>query len=140
MRRNPTTADALVARLRGRDRVVEVGIGERSDAAAALAAAGVDVTAVDRRPVPVPDGVTFVRDDVVARAAAVDAAPGPYADADAVYARRLPPELHRPTLTVARAVGADLLFTTLGGEPPTVPATPETVPGGTLYRATDGPE
>ncbi|MFB6157368.1 MAG: UPF0146 family protein [Haloferacaceae archaeon] len=136
---NPTTAGALVDRLRTAEHVVEVGVGGRPDAAAALAAAGVDVTAVDRRTVPAPDGVRFARDDVVERAAVADRDPGPYAGADAVYARRLPPELHRPTLTVARAVDAAMLFTTLGGDPPAVPATPETVPGGTLYRATDGP-
>jgi uncharacterized UPF0146 family protein len=144
---NRTTADALVDRLDGHDRVVEVGIGERTDAAAGLAAAGVDVVAVDRRPVTVPEGVEYVRDDIVRRAADHDPKSGPesgpemgpYEGADAVYARRLPPELHRPTLTVARAVGAEFVFTTLGGEPPTVPVARGTVPGGTLYRAVPEP-
>jgi hypothetical protein len=119
------------------DRLVEVGVGDRTDLAAALAAAGHAVVVVDVAPPDPPPGVRAVRDDVVARADAVDAggAPGPYAGADAVYARRLPPELQRPALTVARAVGAPLLFTTLGGDPVVVEATPETVAEGTLYRA-----
>ena len=141
MRGTEPVADALIERLAGRDRAVEVGIGGRPEVAAGLAAAGVDVTAVDVSDASVPDGVRFVRDDVVERAAVVDRDPGPYRDADVVYARRLPPELHRPTLTVARAVDAALVFTTLGGDPTLVPADPEPVPGGTLFRARvdDGP-
>ncbi|MFB6282158.1 MAG: UPF0146 family protein [Haloferacaceae archaeon] len=133
------TAAAVVERLAGHDRAVEVGIGGRPEVAAGLAAAGVEVTAVDvERPSGIPPGVRFVRDDVVERAAVVETDPGPYRGADAVYARRLPPELHRPTLRVARAVGADLLFTTLGGDPTLVPVEPEQVPGGTLYRPRAG--
>ncbi|MFB6302421.1 MAG: UPF0146 family protein [Haloferacaceae archaeon] len=126
----------MIERLSDHDSAVEVGIGGRPEVAAGLAAAGVDVTAVDvdRDAVAIPDGVRFVRDDIVERAAVVDRDPGPYRNADVVYARRLPPELHRPTLAVARAVGAELVFTTLGGDPTLVPVDPETVPGGTLYR------
>lgn len=131
-------SDALVARLARYDRLVEVGIGDRGDLAAALVDAGCRVTATDVRDVTVPAGVRFVRDDVVERARVVADDPGPYADADAVYARRLPPELHRPTLTVARAVGADVAFTTLGGDPPTVPVEIETLPDTTLYWARTG--
>lgn len=137
-----TAAAAMVERLADHARAVEVGVGSRPEVAAELAAAGVAVTVVDvERPPAVPEGVRFVRDDVVERAAVADRDPGPYRDADAVYARRLPPELHRPALRVARAVGAELLFTTLGGDPTLVPVEPEQVPGGTLYRprATDGP-
>jgi hypothetical protein len=125
------------------DRLVEVGVGRRVDLAAALVAAGHEVTVVDVSPPDPPPGVRAVRDDVLARAAAVERARregvppdfGPYAGADALYARRLPPELQRPALTVARAAGGPLLFTTLGGDPVVVPATPETVTEGTLHRA-----
>jgi len=136
---DPTGARAaLLARLRRYDRPVEVGVGCRPDVAAALAACGASVTAVDLRRVPVPSGVRFVRDDVVERAARAGRDPGPYAGADAVYGLNLPPELHRPALLVARAVGAEFLFTTLGGDPPAVAAAPETLPGETLYRVVDG--
>jgi len=104
------------------DRLVEVGVGDRTDLAAALAAAGSEVVA---------------RAGAVERARREGRAPdlGPYVGADALYGRRLPPELQPPTVTVARAVGAPLLFTTLGGDPVVVEATPETVAEGTLYRA-----
>ena len=60
--------------------------------------------------------------------------------ADALYALNLPPELQVPVADIARRVGADLAFTTLGGDPATVPTRPATVPGGTLHwlRRTDG--
>jgi len=125
------------------DRLVEVGVGDRTDLAAALADAGHEVVVVDITPPTPPPGVRAVRDDVVARAGSVEQArregrppdSGPYAGADAVYARRLPPELQRPALTVARVVDAPLLFTTLGGDPVLVEASVETVTEGTLYRA-----
>jgi uncharacterized UPF0146 family protein len=133
--------DALRARLARGDRLVEVGVGDRTDLAADLADAGCRVVATDVREVGAPEGVRFVRDDVVERARVAGHDPGPYAGADAVYARRLPPELHRPALTVARAVGAAFLFTTLGGDPPAVPVAVETLPEATLYRARrDGPD
>lgn len=125
------------------DRLVEVGVGRRTDLAATLAAAGHEVVVVDVSPPDPPPGVCAVHDDVFGRAAAVERARragrppdlGPYAGADALYARRLPPELQRPALTVARAAGAPLLFTTLGGDPVVVAATPETVREGTIHRA-----
>jgi len=128
-----STRAALVARLSGYDRVVEVGIGNRPAVARALAATGTDVTATDIRPVPVPDAVAFARDDVTDPERAV------YAPADALYALNLPPELHRPTRSLARTVGAAFLFTTLGGDPPTVPVTRESLPGETLFRAKSKP-
>lgn len=128
------------------DRLVEVGVGDRTDLAAALADAGHEVVVVDVTPPDPPPGVRAVCDDVVARAESVERARhegrppdladlGPYAGADAVYARRLPPELQRPALTVTRAADAPLLFTTLGGDPVLVEASVETVAEGTLYRA-----
>nr|WP_282594378.1 UPF0146 family protein [Halorientalis brevis] len=117
------------------DALVEIGVGNRPDVAAALADRGCSVVATDVYDQSVPDGVRFVRDDVTEPAADV------YADADAIYARNLPPELHRPTLELAREHGAAFLFTTLGGEQPLVPVRRETLPVGTLFVADDtGPE
>ena len=129
--------DALVTRLQRYERVVEVGIGRSSAVAAALADAGVDVVAVDIYDVPVPEGVRFVRDDVVARADAPVL--GPYEGADAIYALNLPVELHRPTARVAHRAGAAFLFTTLGYDEPSIPVRRESIPGDTLYVADDGP-
>jgi uncharacterized UPF0146 family protein len=123
----------LVARLAAHDRLVEVGIGNRPEVAAALTARGCEVTATDIHERPTPDGVRFVRDDVT------DPDPSVYADADAVYALRCPPELQRPAAAAARRADADLLFTTLGGDPAIVPATRTTVEEGTLFEATTGP-
>jgi len=128
------STDALADRLARYDSVVEVGIGRRTDVARALAERGVAVTATDVHDRAVPDGVTFVVDDVT------DPDPAVYADADAVYALNAPPELHRPLRDVASAADADLLFTTLGGDQPSISVDRETMPGDTLYRARpDGP-
>ncbi|WP_324756529.1 UPF0146 family protein [Haloarcula sp. GH36] len=111
---------------------VEVGIGNRPTVAAALRDRGVEVTATDIERRSVPEGVEFVLDDVT------DPEPAVYEGTDVVYARNLPPELHRPVRSVARTVGATCWFTTLGGDPPVVPVDPESLPGGvTLYRVTD---
>jgi len=125
-RRNPGT---MIDYLTAYQRVVEVGIGHRTDLARALAERGVSVTATDIYDRDVPDDVTFVRDDIV------DPEPSVYADVDAIYARNLPPELHRPALAVARDADADFLFTTLGGDQPAVPVERKTVESGTLYVA-----
>lgn len=111
------------------DRVVEVGIGRRPDLAAELTQDGIAVTATDVYDREVPGGVRFVRDDIDDPDRAV------YEDADAIYARNLPPELHRPALDVAREVDADFLFTTLGGDQPAVPVERKTILEGTLYVA-----
>jgi uncharacterized UPF0146 family protein len=123
------TRDALVDALAAFDTVVEVGIGHRTAVAAGLVERGVSVTATDIHERPVPDGVTFVRDDVT------DPDPSVYADADAIYALNCPPELHRPMRDLAEAVDAAFLFTTLGGDPPTVPVDRQTLPGETLFVA-----
>ena len=115
------------------DSLVEIGVGRRPEVAAALADAGKDVTATDLRECSVPAGVRFVADDIVERRRAAD--PGPHYRVDAVYALNLPPELHRPTRDVARAVDADFLFTTLGYDEPALPVRRETLPGETLFVA-----
>ena len=125
-RRNSET---LLEALADYDRLVEIGIGRRTDVAAALADRGVAVTATDVHDRAAPDGVAFVRDDVV------DPDPAIYADAEAIYALNLPPELHRPALETAREADADFLFTTLGGDQPTVPVERRTIETGTLYVA-----
>ncbi|MWV40333.1 hypothetical protein FYC77_10660 [Natrialba swarupiae] len=117
----------MIESLREYDRLVEVGIGRRTDLAAALVNDGVSVTATDVYRREVPEGVRFVRDDIV------DPDPSVYADAEAIYARNLPPELHRPALEVARDANAALLFTTLGGDQPAIPVERKTVREGTLY-------
>ena len=122
----PTIADVLA----DYDRVVEVGIGDRTDLARTLVERDVTVLATDVENRDVPQGVTFVRDDVTTPDSAV------YADAEAIYALRLPPELQRHVWRVARSVDADFLFTTLGGDPALVPARPRTVAEGTLYVST----
>jgi len=127
--------DAVVARLADHRRLLEVGIGRRVDVAAALAAAGHDVLAVDvevdpARQAGLPGTVALRRADVTA----VD--PVGVAPRDAVYALNLPPELHRPSADLAAALGAPLLFTTLGFDGPArgVPAVAESLPEGeTLY-------
>ncbi len=127
------TTAGLVARLARFARVVEVGVGSRPEVAAALAERGVSVTATDIRDRRVPDPVRFVRDD------ATDPDRRVYAGADALFARNLPPELHRPVRDIARAVDARFLFTTLGADPPAVPAEPETLPATTLFVAESQP-
>lgn len=113
---------------------MEVGVGNRPDVAGTLAGRTRDVVATDVSERPVPDGVTFVRDDVT------DPDPAVYRDADAVYALNCPPELQRPTRDLAHRIGAEFLFTTLGADPVLVPATPTTLADGrTLFEATDAP-
>jgi uncharacterized UPF0146 family protein len=107
--------ETLVGFLARYDALVEVGVGERPETAAALVDRGSSVTATDVHRRSVPDGVAFVRDDVT------DPDPAVYAGADAVYALNCPPELQAPLRAVAADAGADCLFTTLGGDPATVP-------------------
>ncbi|QIO21886.1 UPF0146 family protein [Haloarcula sp. JP-L23] len=125
---------ALVDRLAAAETVVEVGVGNHPAVAAGLAERGVTVTATDVEHRPVPEGVTFVVDDVTEPTLSV------YEGADVVFARNVPPELHRALRDVARRVDAACWFTTLGGDQPTVPVEREQLPGGeTLYRVSEGP-
>jgi uncharacterized UPF0146 family protein len=125
-----TPDDALADRLaEAAESVVEVGVGNRPTVAAALVKRGVSVTATDLQRRPVPDGVRFVRDDITDPDLSV------YEDSDVVYARNLPPELHRPALAVARDHDATFMFTTLGTDQPLVPVERETVPADTLFVA-----
>ncbi|MFC6990121.1 UPF0146 family protein [Haloplanus sp. GCM10025708] len=121
-----------MARLARYERLVEVGVGRRPGVAAALADAGKSVTATDVVERPVPDGVRFVRDGVVERS---ERGPRDVYRVDAIYALNLPPELHRPTLEVARDADADFLFTTLGYDQPAIPVGRETHGDETLFVA-----
>ena len=123
------TVAAIAKRFAVYDRVVEIGIGNRPAVAGELAARGVSVTATDIVDRETPPEVEFVRDDVTAPT------PSVYEGADALFAQNLPPELHKPTARLAARVGADCLFTTLGGDPPLIEVSRETVPGETLFLA-----
>jgi uncharacterized UPF0146 family protein len=118
----------LLTRLRAYEELVEVGVGRRHGVAAALADGGTRVTATDIYERDTPDGVRFVVDDVTDPDVAV------YRGADAVYALNCPPELQRPLSAAAARVDAEALFTTLGGDPAVVDATPESLPETTLFR------
>lgn len=122
---DPTAA--LVAEFSEFDRVVEIGIGNRTAVAAGLVERGTSVTATDVVPRETPPGVSFVQDDLTAPDSTV------YAEADAIYALRCPPELQPALRTVASDADARAFFTTLGGEPVVVPTTPRTIEGETLF-------
>lgn len=100
------------------DSLVEIGIGRRPEVAAGLLDRGCDVTAVDVHDQSVPNGVSFVRDDIVERSTATEI-PAAY-NVDSIYGLNLPAELQRPAATLASRVDADCLFTTLGFEEPVV--------------------
>lgn len=124
----PETRSAILGRLTGYERVVEIGIGNRVGIARALAL-DASVTATDVRACPVPSSVRFVQDDIT------DPTHDVYAGVDMVYALNLPPELHRSGLAVAERHDAVFVFSTLGTDPPTIPVTPDMLPGETLYWA-----
>jgi len=121
----------LIELLSNYDRLVEVGIGRRTAVAGGLTECGCTVTATDitdRHASEIPTAVEFVIDDICTPNDAI------YRNASAIYALNLPPELHRPTRAVARRVGVSFYFTTLGGDPPTIPVEPQQLPLETLYR------
>ncbi len=107
--------------------LIEVGIGTRPEIAASLSEHGQTVWATDIQPQTVPAGVAFVRDDITTPDHSL------YAMAELIYARRLPPELHQSICAVARTVETRVCFTTLGGDPPAVPARPMTFTDYTCY-------
>lgn len=114
------------------DRLLEVGIGQRTAVAAALSEAGVGVTAVDVADRDVPDGVAFVQDDVT------DPDRSVYADADAIYALRLPLDIQEPVAGIADRIDVPLFFTTLGTDPAVVPTEKLPIEQGTLHVYTPG--
>ncbi|ERG96274.1 UPF0146 family protein [Haloquadratum walsbyi] len=124
--------DALVKRFSRYESAVEVGIGNRPAVAVELASRGIDIVATDIVSCPVPDSVTFVRDDIVATSK--QHVPKSLYDVELLYALNLPPELHRPFRDVADAVGADCRLTTLGYDVPVISCHPVSLPGGeTVY-------
>ncbi|MBP1922965.1 uncharacterized UPF0146 family protein [Halorubrum alkaliphilum] len=153
----------LVDELDRYDRLLEVGIGDRRGVARALADRGCDVVAVDVAvdggieygPTDADGSLLVRRGDVVAIASLdgpltaldgpqsadpsdpVDRGPAPTGvdDFDAVYALNLPAELQRPAVSLADALDADCLFTTLGFEEPIVPAERRSVRGTTVHVA-----
>lgn len=122
---------AIVSRLAEYSRAVEVGIGTRTEVAAGLVDRGVSVTAMDVHERSVPPGVRFVHDDLT------DPTFERYLETSVVYGCNLPPELHRPAYEFARQLDAELAFTTLGMDPPTIDVHPETLPGATLFWAAE---
>ncbi len=109
------------------ERVLEVGIGARDDLAMRLARADIAVLAVDIEAYDLPAPIEFIQADI----RHLD--PASVTLIDAVYARRLPPELHRPVARFAQEVDAILYFTTLGGELPEISVDPITGPTETVY-------
>lgn len=128
------TDTLIVRRLRDADRLLEVGIGDRSGVAAGLAAAGADVRATDVVEVAVPDGVRFRLEDVTSAEDADE-----FHRVDVVYALNCPPDLHRPIRDLAERVGATFCFTTLGFDEPAIPVRRESLLDGdirtTFYTA-----
>ena len=132
-----TTDPLIVRRLRDADRLLEVGIGDRTGVAAGLADAGADVRATDVVEVAVPDGVRFRVEDVTT----VDD-PDEFHRVDVVYALNCPPDLHRAIRDLAERVGAEFRFTTLGYDEPAIPVRRESLTEGetrvTVYTADPG--
>ncbi|MFB6110704.1 MAG: UPF0146 family protein [Halodesulfurarchaeum sp.] len=124
----PALRDVLAAH----DRLIEVGIGHRTEIAAALADRGCHVTAIDVHPRSVPTDVEFVREDLLDPGKIRDV------DIDAIYALRLPPELQAPAARLADELGVPLYFTTLGNDPAIVESRARPIQEGTLFVAGAG--
>jgi uncharacterized UPF0146 family protein len=159
--------DGLVDALDRYDRLLEVGVGNRPGVARELAARGCAVLAIDIDPpawddewlvdeatkqvdgdgtgdgTVTSDGSLTIRHGDVVELAAANSATQPdsaisQATVDAVYARRLPAELQRPTAELARRLDAACVFTTLGFEEPVVPVERRALARKTMYVVDDG--
>ena len=89
---------------------VEIGVGNNPEAAALINAAGIPVLCTDIKTVSLPQGITFIRDDIFAPDAAV------YAGTDVLYSIRPAGEMIPPMIDLARALDCDLLVCHLGFE------------------------
>ena len=89
---------------------VEVGIGKNTEAAQILAGAGKLLRTTDIRPLPVPEDLAFVTDDVFSPDISL------YEGAGVIYAIRPAIEMIPPLITVARRVNCDCIVYHLGFE------------------------
>lgn len=122
----------IVDRLADYDRLLEVGIGNRTAIAAELADRGVAVIATDVVDRSVPEGVSFRREDVT------DPRGSLQTEVEAIYALRLVPELQRPAARMAESLDVPLYYTTLGGDPAVLASEPLPVESGSLFRHRPG--
>ncbi len=90
--------------------VVEAGVGENTDAAQILNAAGVRVRAIDVRALVHPDWLHFSVDDIF------EPDLSKYAAADVIYAIRPAEEMVPPLIALAQRMNCDLLVYHLGFE------------------------
>ncbi len=128
---------AVVEQLKKYRKLLEIGIGNRPAVAAALAAEGRTIRAIDiaTPSKALPEEVAFEQrsvHDLVTDAS--NRGPAQTYHVNAVYAFNLPAELQSATVQVATAADADCLFTTLGFESPVIDVTSLTVGEATLYR------
>ena len=124
-----TAISLLLSCINSGDHVVEIGIGDRDEVAQQLIDRGIRVSAIDIRDCACDSRIRFIQRDITV--------PGSIQcdDVDLVYAQRLPEELHRPTLNLAKQHRAPLYFTTLGTEWPVIKTRSITTADGTWYCA-----
>jgi hypothetical protein len=89
---------------------VEVGIGNNTDVACILRDAGACVRCTDIKETTVPEGVSFMIDDVFSPDISL------YKGADVIYAIRPAIEMIPPMLALARTINCDLIVYHLGFE------------------------
>jgi uncharacterized UPF0146 family protein len=89
---------------------VEVGIGKNTDAAQILSGAGKLLCSTDVRPMPVPDGLPFIIDDVFSPDISH------YLMADVIYAIRPAIEMVPSLIALAKRVNCDCVVYHLGFE------------------------
>ncbi|MEN6442383.1 MAG: UPF0146 family protein [Methanoregula sp.] len=90
--------------------VVEVGIGQNTDAARVLFEAGAKIRATDVKNFPQPDWLSFFVDDIF------DPEFFRYSGADAIYAIRPAEEMIPPLIALAQRLDCDLVVYHLGFE------------------------